>query len=48
MRTRALEYGKNNEKYLVELQEYNDLKLQYVLDQARINLKHLEKKAKLR
>jgi len=43
-----VEYEKDNEKYLVELREYNDLKLQYDLDQARINLKHLEKKAKLR
>ena len=45
---KMVEYEKHNEKYLVELKEYNELKLQYDLDQARINLKQLEKKANLR
>ena len=45
---KMVEYVKHAKKYLVDLKAYNDLKLQYELDQARINLKQLEKKANLR
>lgn len=42
---KLVEYKKKNEKYLTELEEYNKLKLQYDLQEAKLNLKRLEEKA---